>query len=74
MKLNCQSCGQPMKLVSKKLVLGKERKYNKRVFHCSLCDISEAIHAGWSRDLEYYPLEAKDNIEKMFKQEKENRL
>ena len=53
-QLECQSCGQLMKIVLKKKVKGKI--YRVRKFYCGLCDLYETVYGGGQRDIVDHPL------------------
>lgn len=77
MNINCDSCGQKMKLIKSLKSREKGKKLRERSvkrFHCDLCGISKTINGDGKYDEETLPRWAKEDAEKYFKQQEENNL
>jgi hypothetical protein len=48
--------------------------HRRRRFKCTVCDYQKVIYAGGEKDEKYFPEEGIEEVNKIFKQEEENRL
>ena len=70
----CDICGAPM-ILEKKLTTIKHRgnKHIRRRFKCSVCDFKKTIWGERDADEKLIPDQGIEIVNKMFKQEEENR-
>jgi hypothetical protein len=70
----CDICNAPMKLEVRLTNVHKRGSvYRRRRFKCTFCDYVKVIYAGGSGDEKTWPQTGVDEINKIFKQEEENR-
>ena len=70
MKPLCDICGQEMEFKER---VKSKKPYRIIRYFCELCNHQQTIYADGYRDLVVEQIWAKEDVEKMFKQEKENR-
>lgn len=71
----CDICGAPM-IFDEKLSTIKYRgnKHKRRRFKCSICDFKKVIWGEGEADEKLIPDQGIETVNKLFKQEEENRL
>ena len=69
----CDICNAPMELT--KTISTKEsgKPYRQRWFKCVVCDYEKKIYADGRRNEKQDPYWAKQSVNKLYKQEEENR-
>lgn len=73
-KFPCPSCGNPMRFLQRlKNGNSKNGSYRRRRYRCDACDVEETIHADGQMDVDAIPVLVLDDVNRMFKQEEENR-